>query len=167
LVKGRKLRKVYRPPEGRSDAMQGAPSPAARTTIGVFSSSHAMTRLAKRTDQVMPFYAVEVFKQASVLNAQGRDIISLGIGEPDFTAPAQVVETLNRAASAGLSGYTAPAGLPALREAIAHYYGEHFDAPVDPGRVVVTSGASGALRSEERRVGQEYSTQWSAYQLEE
>lgn len=104
-----------------------------------------MTRLAKRTDQVMPFYAVEVFKQASVLNAQGRDIISLGIGEPDFTAPAQVVETLNRAASAGLSGYTAPAGLPALREAIAHYYGEHFDAPVDPGRVVVTSGASGAL----------------------
>lgn len=104
-----------------------------------------MTRLAKRTDQVMPFYAVEVFKQASVLNAQGRDIISLGIGEPDFTAPAQVVETLNRAASAGLSGYTAPAGLPALREAIAHYYGEHFGAPVDPGRVVVTSGASGAL----------------------
>jgi len=104
-----------------------------------------MSRLAKRTDQVMPFYAVEVFKQASVLNAQGRDIISLGIGEPDFTAPAQVVETLNRAASAGLSGYTAPAGLPALREAIAHYYGEHFGAPVDPGRVVVTSGASGAL----------------------
>ncbi|WP_397474054.1 pyridoxal phosphate-dependent aminotransferase [Pusillimonas sp.] len=104
-----------------------------------------MSRLAKRTDQVMPFYAVEIFKQASVLNAQGRDIISLGIGEPDFTAPAQVVETLNRAASAGLSGYTSPAGLPALREAIAHYYGDQFGASVDPARVVVTSGASGAL----------------------
>src|SRR5690606_6281037 len=125
--------------------MQGAPSPAARTTIGVFSSSHAMPRLAKRTDQVMPFYAVEIFKQASALNAQGRDIISLGIGEPDFTAPAQVVETLNRAAAAGLSGYTPPAGLPALREAIAHYCRQAFGAKVEPGRVVITSGASGAL----------------------
>ena len=104
-----------------------------------------MPRLAKRTDQVMPFYAVEIFKQASALKAQGRDIISLGIGEPDFTAPAQVVETLNRAAAAGLSGYTPPAGLPALREAIAHYYHEQFGAQVDAGRVVVTSGASGAL----------------------
>lgn len=104
-----------------------------------------MSRLAKRTEQVMPFYAVELFKQASILNAQGRDVISLGIGEPDFTAPPQVVETLNRAASAGLSGYTSPAGLPALREAIAHYYEHHFAAPVDPERVIVTSGASGAL----------------------
>lgn len=104
-----------------------------------------MSHLAKRTDQVMPFYAVEIFKQASALKAQGRDIISLGIGEPDFTAPAQVVETLNRAAAAGLSGYTSPAGLPALREAIAHYYHEQFGAAVEPERVIVTSGASGAL----------------------
>ncbi|TFL13167.1 pyridoxal phosphate-dependent aminotransferase [Pusillimonas caeni] len=104
-----------------------------------------MSRLAKRTDQVMPFYAVEIFKQASALNAQGRDIISLGIGEPDFTAPAQVVETLNRAAEAGLSGYTSPAGLPALREAIAHYYKQEFGSAVEPGRVIITSGASGAL----------------------
>jgi len=104
-----------------------------------------MSRLAKRTEQVTPFYAVELFKQASALQAQGRDIISLGIGEPDFTAPAQVLETLNRAAGAGLSGYTSPAGLPLLRDAIAHYYTTTFGAPVDPARVVVTSGASGAL----------------------
>jgi len=92
----------------------------------------------------MPFYAVELFKQASALNAQGRDIISLGIGEPDFTAPAQVVETLERAARAGLSGYTPPAGISPLRAAIADYYGR-FGARVEPGRVIVTSGASGAL----------------------
>src|SRR3546814_13991648 len=95
-----------------------------------------MSRLAKRTEQVVPFYAVELFKQASALNAQGRDVISLGIGEPDFTAPPQVVETMRRAAQAGLSGYTAPAGLATLREAIAPYYTEHF-------------------RSEERRGGKE------------
>src|SRR5690606_24023041 len=70
---------------------------------------------------------------------------SLGIGEPDFTAPPQVVETLDRAARAGLSGYTPPAGIPALREAIAHYYQQQFQATVDPARVLVTSGASGAL----------------------
>ncbi|MBV6274407.1 pyridoxal phosphate-dependent aminotransferase [Alcaligenaceae bacterium CGII-47] len=104
-----------------------------------------MPRLANRTNHTVPFYAVEVFKQAQALGAQGKDIISLGIGEPDFTAPAQVIETLERAARAGLSGYTPPAGIPALREAIAHYYGTYFSAPVDPARILVTAGASGAL----------------------
>ena len=104
-----------------------------------------MSRLASRTEHVMQFYAVELFKQANALNAQGRDVISLGIGEPDFTAPPQVVETLSRAAKAGLSGYTAPAGLAVLREALAFYYKEHFSAPVDPNRIIITSGASGAL----------------------
>ncbi|NYT58910.1 pyridoxal phosphate-dependent aminotransferase [Alcaligenaceae bacterium] len=104
-----------------------------------------MPRLAKRTEQVMPFYAVELFKQASALNAQGQDIISLGIGEPDFTAPAQVIETMHRAAQAGLSGYTPPAGISPLRAAIADYYHQQFGANVDPSRVMVTSGASGAL----------------------
>ncbi|CAM5215745.1 Aspartate/methionine/tyrosine aminotransferase OS=Castellaniella defragrans OX=75697 GN=HNR28_000745 PE=4 SV=1 [Castellaniella defragrans] len=104
-----------------------------------------MLRPAERTERTVPFYAVEVLKQAQALAAQGHDIISLGIGEPDFTAPARVLETLHRAADAGLSGYTAPAGVPALREAIAHYYESHFGASVDPARVLVTAGASGAL----------------------
>ena len=104
-----------------------------------------MPTLAQRCNAVLPFYAVELFKQANALNAQGHDVISLGIGEPDFTAPAQVVETLNRASHAGLSAYTPPLGLTALREAVALYYTEHFNAPVDPARVVITAGASGAL----------------------
>src|SRR5690625_7692164 len=101
--------------------------------------------LATRTDHIMPFYAVEVFKQASALAAQGRDIISLGIGEPDFTAPAQVVETLQRASEAGLSGYSEPAGLSLLREAIAQYYDAQFHTAIDPDRIIITAGASGAL----------------------
>jgi aspartate/methionine/tyrosine aminotransferase len=104
-----------------------------------------MVRLADRTERTVPFYAVEVLKQAQALAAQGRDIISLGIGEPDFTAPARVLETLNRAADAGLSGYTAPVGIPALRECISHYYDTHFGARVDPARILITGGASGAL----------------------
>lgn len=110
-----------------------------------FAWKLAMSRLADRTNRTVPFYAVEVFKQAQALCAQGHDIISLGIGEPDFTAPTQVIETLERAARAGLSGYTPPAGIPALREAIAHYYSTHFSASIDPARILVTSGASGAL----------------------
>jgi len=104
-----------------------------------------MPRLAARTRDVVPFRAVELFKQATELRAAGRDIISLGIGEPDFTAPPQVLEALDRAARDGLSGYSPPAGLPALREAIAGFYGDRMGAAVDPSRVLVTSGASGAL----------------------
>lgn len=104
-----------------------------------------MSRLASRVQQFLTFHAVEVFKEAQALQAMGKDIISLGIGEPDFTAPPQVVEALERAAQAGLSGYSAPAGLTALREAIAQFYATEFGAEVDPSRIIVTAGASGAL----------------------
>ncbi|VFR71608.1 Valine--pyruvate aminotransferase len=104
-----------------------------------------MSRLASRNQTVLPFRVVELFKEAVGLQAAGRDIISLGIGEPDFTAPPQVLEAAERAGRAGLSGYSPPTGLTALREAIAQFYGDHFGAPVDPSRVIVTSGASGAL----------------------
>ncbi|OZI45138.1 pyridoxal phosphate-dependent aminotransferase [Bordetella genomosp. 4] len=104
-----------------------------------------MLRLASRAQEFLTFHAVEVFKEAQALQAAGRDIVSLGIGEPDFTAPAQVVEALDRAARAGLSGYSAPAGVAGLREAIAQFYATEFGAKIDPARVIVTAGASGAL----------------------
>ncbi|CCJ50827.1 pyridoxal phosphate-dependent aminotransferase [Bordetella parapertussis] len=104
-----------------------------------------MPRLATRTNDFLTFQVVELFKEEQALQAAGRDIISLGIGEPDFTAPPQVVEALERAARAGLSGYSAPAGLSALREAIAAFYESEFGARVDPARIIVTAGASGAL----------------------
>ncbi|WP_063588964.1 pyridoxal phosphate-dependent aminotransferase [Achromobacter ruhlandii] len=104
-----------------------------------------MPRLAARTNDFLTFQVVELFKQAQALQAAGKDIISLGIGEPDFTAPPQVVEALQRAAQAGQSGYSAPASLMPLREAIARFYHEQFGAAIDPRRVIVTAGASGAL----------------------
>lgn len=100
---------------------------------------------AARTLDVRPFQAMELFKQALARQAAGAPIISLGIGEPDFTAPEPVLAALNQAARDGLSGYTPALGIPALRTAIAEYYGRHLGAPVDPARVVVTQGASGAL----------------------
>ncbi len=104
-----------------------------------------MTVLSARTHDTVTFHAVELLKQASALQRAGIDIISLGVGEPDFTAAPLVVEAMERAARAGLSGYTSPAGIPELREAIAGFYAEHLGVRLDPARVIVTSGASGAL----------------------
>ena len=104
-----------------------------------------MTALATRTRDTVTFHAVELLKEASALQRAGIDIISLGVGEPDFTAAPRVVEAMERASRAGLSSYSAPAGLPELREAIARFYAKHLGVTVDPSRVIVTSGASGAL----------------------
>lgn len=104
-----------------------------------------MFELAARLQDTVPFYAVELFKEAVSMQANGIDIISLGIGEPDFTAAPQVVAAMERAAAQGKSGYSSPAGLQSLREAIARHYQTHLGASVDPSRIIVTSGASGAL----------------------
>lgn len=104
-----------------------------------------MPRLAHRTELAVPFHAVELFKEANGLIAQGKDIISLGIGEPDFTAPPTVVEALQRAAAAGQAQYTQPSGTDALKQALCDYYADHFGAHVEADQILVTAGASGAL----------------------
>lgn len=101
--------------------------------------------LAKRTDRILPFQAMELVKQADELERQGRSVIKMGIGEPDFTAPPAVVEALIQAAQAGKAGYTHALGLRPLREAIALHYKTAYGLTISPERVVVTNGASGAL----------------------
>ncbi len=101
--------------------------------------------LANRLQHTQTFHAMEVFKRTQALQAQGHDVISLGIGEPDFTAAPAVVQALHKAADQGLGKYSAAAGIWPLRQAIAQFYGDKFHAPVDPERVIVTNGASGAL----------------------
>jgi aspartate/methionine/tyrosine aminotransferase len=102
--------------------------------------------LAHRTSQMATFHAMAIFKRTLALSAQGRDVISLGIGEPDFTAAPSVVAAMQHAADHGLGKYGPAAGLPELRQAIADFYGEQFGAPIQANRVIVTSGASGALQ---------------------
>ncbi|MDY3330578.1 MAG: aminotransferase class I/II-fold pyridoxal phosphate-dependent enzyme, partial [Pelistega sp.] len=104
-----------------------------------------MLQAAARINQAVTFQAMEVTKQAQALREQGRDIISLGIGEPDFTAPPIVVDTLNKAAAAGLSGYSPALGLTPLRMCIADYYNKEFGTQISYEQVMITSGASGAL----------------------
>jgi len=102
-------------------------------------------RTASRTAGIEPFYVMEIVKEAQRLAEAGRSIVHLSIGEPDFTAPPPVQAAAARAIEAGLTQYTPALGTDALREAIAGDYARRYQLAVDPERVVVTAGASGAL----------------------
>lgn len=102
-------------------------------------------RVAARMDGIGPFHVMDILARAQALQAAGHDIIHLEIGEPDFATPAPIVEAGVAALRAGHTRYTAALGLPALRRAVAGFYATRWQAAVDPARVVVTPGASGAL----------------------
>lgn len=104
-----------------------------------------MQRLAQRTQHILPFHAVELLKDAQRLQSQGHDIISLGIGEPDFTAPEPVITALKKAVDEGRTQYTSPAGTPELKAALSAYYAQQFQLNIDPERFIITAGASAAL----------------------
>ena len=84
--------------------------------------------------------AFEVLARAQKLAARGRDIINLGIGQPDFRTPEHVVEAAVKALRDGHHGYTPANGIPALREAVAADLHRRHGAEVDPGNVVVVPG---------------------------
>lgn len=102
-------------------------------------------KLAARTDRIAPFRVMELVKRAKALEAAGRSIVHLSIGEPDFTAPEPVLAALEAAVRSGHTQYTAALGSAALRDAIAAHYRDQYRVAVDPARIVVTAGASAAL----------------------
>lgn len=102
-------------------------------------------RTARRAIEIEPFEVMDVLARAHALEAQGRRIVHMEIGEPDFTAPAPVVEAGIRALRDGRTAYTATLGLPALREAIAGHYAERFSQHISEDRIAITCGASGGL----------------------
>jgi aspartate/methionine/tyrosine aminotransferase len=84
--------------------------------------------------------------RARQLEAEGRSIVHMEIGEPDFVSPQPILEAGIRALQDGRTHYTPALGLPELRAAIAGHYQDRFGVRVDPGRIIVTPGASGALQ---------------------
>jgi aspartate/methionine/tyrosine aminotransferase len=104
-----------------------------------------LNNLASRLDHIEPFHVMELVKMAHALEQQGRHIIHMGIGEPDFTAPPAVVAAATQAMSDRKLQYTAATGIPALREAISAHYRHTYDLQVAPSRIIVTAGASAAL----------------------
>lgn len=102
-------------------------------------------QIAQRVNTIQPFYVMQLLERAKQLEAQGRDIIHLEIGEPDFKSPAAVTNAAIAQLATGEVKYTQAAGLPELRQHIADYYQADFGVRVDPAQIIITPGASGAL----------------------
>jgi aspartate/methionine/tyrosine aminotransferase len=102
-------------------------------------------RLAARMAAIEPFHVVVLVTRAKELEAQGRSIVNLVIGEPDFPTPLPIVREGIAALQSGQVRYTPSLGTPALREAIAGWYRTRYGVQVPPARIAVTSGSSGAL----------------------
>jgi aspartate/methionine/tyrosine aminotransferase len=102
-------------------------------------------RLAARMNDIAAFEAVELFTRARELEAQGRSIIHMEVGEPDFATPQPIIDAGMSALQHGNVHYTPALGIPALREAISGWYASRYRVNVPPERIVVTAGGSGAL----------------------
>src|SRR3954470_130051 len=98
-------------------------------------------QLAKNMGRLGVESAFEVFARAKALEAQGRSVIHLEIGEPDFPTPQHVIETAKRALDQGWTKYGSPQGLPPLRESIASYISRTRNIKVAPENVSVVPGA--------------------------
>src|SRR3954462_4436694 len=94
-------------------------------------------RLARRMSRLGTETAFEVLVKARALEAKGRDIVHLEIGEPDFDTPANIIEAAADALHEGFTHYGPSAGLPELRETIAGYVSETRGVSVTPEEVVV------------------------------
>jgi aspartate/methionine/tyrosine aminotransferase len=99
----------------------------------------------RRVDAIEPFRVMQLLERARELEAAGRDVVHMEIGEPDFPSPPEAVAAAHAALDAGANLYTPSTGLPALREALAAWYGREYGVAVTPERVLVTPGASGAF----------------------
>ncbi|MEZ5516650.1 MAG: aminotransferase class I/II-fold pyridoxal phosphate-dependent enzyme [Gammaproteobacteria bacterium] len=88
---------------------------------------------------------MKVLQRAGELEAAGRKIVHMEVGEPDFTTAAPIMEAARQALGNGHTHYSNAAGLPALRDAIAGFYQDRYDVIVDASRIFVTPGASGGL----------------------
>ena len=101
--------------------------------------------IARRTQEIEPFLAVEVFQRAQALEREGADVIHLEFGEPDFDTPPAIREAAEKALKDGRTRYAHPLGILPLREAIAEHYQARYGVTVSPDQILVTAGSSPAL----------------------
>ena len=106
--------------------------------------------LSQRAQSIDPFYVMQVAKRAAQLERtlppDAQRMIYLCIGEPDFSAPEPVQAAANAMIAKGTTQYTEALGIFPLRQRISDWYAQRFGVQVDPGRIVITAGASAALQ---------------------
>tara|TARA_Y100001934_G_C12375679_1_gene789056 strand:- start:2506 stop:3678 length:1173 start_codon:yes stop_codon:yes gene_type:complete len=102
-------------------------------------------KIANRGKDVVPFYAMEVLKAANDREAAGGDVLHMEVGEPGGGSPRVVVDAAEAALRNAPIGYTEALGIPELRDRISQHYQSVYGLSVDPSRIVVTTGSSGAF----------------------
>jgi aspartate/methionine/tyrosine aminotransferase len=102
-------------------------------------------RVAARMADIEPFHVMQIIARAKELEAQGRSIVNMVVGEPDFPIAPRVKEAAMRVLETGLLRYTPSLGIMPLREAIAAWYRTRYALEVPVARIGVTTGSSGAL----------------------
>ena len=98
-----------------------------------------------RRSEVAPFIVMDVMEAARKAEAEGRHIIHMEVGQPGTPAPEAARAALAKAMEADSLGYTVSLGIPPLRKRIARHYTERYGIDLDPERVIVTAGSSGAF----------------------
>lgn len=97
---------------------------------------------ASRRSEIPSFIVMDVMQAAAEREAIGRKVIHMEVGQPGTPAPRAAIARASHALRHDTLGYTVALGIPALRERIARYYGEHYGVAVEPERVIVTTGSS-------------------------
>lgn len=100
---------------------------------------------SRRSQVIEPFLAVEIFQRAQELEREGKDVIHLEFGEPDFDTPPVVREAAEKALKDGRTRYAHSLGILPLREAIADHYHARYGVTVSPDQILVTAGTSPAM----------------------
>jgi aspartate/methionine/tyrosine aminotransferase len=107
------------------------------------AAKHLLT--ASKRSNVPPFIVMDVMAAAAQLEAKGARVVHMEVGQPAAPAPATALAAAQAALAHGRIGYTETLGIPSLRARIARHYAETYDLALDPARVVVTTGSSGAF----------------------
>jgi len=110
----------------------------------MFEAAKPLLTPSKRSN-VPPFIVMDVMAAAAQLEAGGRRVIHMEVGQPAASAPLAARQAAQAALAQGRIGYTETLGIPSLRERIARHYSDTYELALDPGRVVVTTGSSGGF----------------------
>ncbi len=99
----------------------------------------------RRIDEIEPFRVMQLLERAKTLEAEGRKIIHMEIGEPDFPTPAPVIKAAHQHLDDGDNFYTPSTGTPQLQQALSEWYKKEYDVDVAAQRILITPGTSGAF----------------------
>jgi aspartate/methionine/tyrosine aminotransferase len=97
-------------------------------------------QVSKRIFNLKTESAFSILAKANELQSQGKDIINLGIGQPDFPTPQNILEAANKAIKDGHHGYTPSNGILALREAVSDYINMNYNVSISPDNILITPG---------------------------